>query len=216
MPLSNRSIYNFPNQIHLFLLKTTNIWNDWIAPLKLFTLKHEWHVGPFGHVMHNMCDAVTHEWHSRHKMPSTSRLASPRSAASPSSRSCRWSSPWSRCPPCWRRPRWRSCRRSGTGRRSCPRCCCRWSAAWTCSQSSGRQSPSGPASPARPPGLRLEPSAHSKQTQTQSWSSGCELGLVAITNCPFEFGTMWHHLTVEQGHCLQAGGNHLLCSSPVL
>ena len=146
----------------------------------------------------------------------TSLCSSPRSVALSSCRSCRWSSPWSRCPPCWRRPRWRSCRRSGRGRTSCPHCCCQWSAAWTCSRSSGRLSPSGPASPARPPGLRLQPSAHSKHR------AGAPLVHWELLQSLIGHW-IWHQvmslyiasdqlvMTVEQGHCLQTGGSNL-CS----
>ncbi len=69
--------------------------------------------------------------------------SSPRSAAWSSCRCDTLSSPWSRCPRCWRKSCWRSRLRSGTGRTFSRRCCCRWSAAWTCSQSSGRSHPAG-------------------------------------------------------------------------
>ena len=52
---------------------------------------------------------------------------SPRSVVWSACRSCRWSWPWSRFPPCSRRLAWRSRRHSGTGTRSFLRCCCQWS-----------------------------------------------------------------------------------------
>ena len=70
-------------------------------------------------------------------------ICSPKSAAWSFCRCDKPSSPWSRCPRCWRKSCWRSRRRSGTGRTFSPRCCCRWSVAWTCSQSSGRSRPAG-------------------------------------------------------------------------
>lgn len=66
----------------------------------------------------------------------------PRSVIWSSCHSCRWSSPWSRCPPYWQRLVWRSRRRSGTRRTFCPRCCCQWWGSWTYSQSFGPKTPS--------------------------------------------------------------------------
>lgn len=66
----------------------------------------------------------------------------PRSVVWSSCHSCRLSSPWSQCPPCWRRPAWRNRRRSGTRRRFCPHCCFQWWGSWTYSQSFGPKTPS--------------------------------------------------------------------------
>lgn len=81
---------------------------------------------------------------AKHTVPNQT-IHLPKSAAWSSCLGGRLSWPWSQCPRCWRKPRWRSRRRIGTERTSSPRCCCRWWAVWTCSRSSGRLHPSGRA-----------------------------------------------------------------------
>lgn len=65
----------------------------------------------------------------------------PRSVAWSVCRSCRRFWPWSRCPPCWRRQRWRYRLRSGRGKKFFQHCCFRWSTTWTCNQSFDQRFP---------------------------------------------------------------------------
>lgn len=85
----------------------------------------------------------------------------PRSVIWSSCHSCRWFSPWNRCPPYWQRPVWRSRRRSGTRRRFCPHCCCQWWGSWTYSQSFGPKTPSVRRS------LLLRPSVDRRRRKTK-------------------------------------------------
>ncbi len=75
------------------------------------------------------------------KLAQMCSMTSPRSAALSSCRSCRWSSPWSRCPPCSQTLAWRSRLHIETESWSFQRCCSRWSGFWTCNQSSVRKTP---------------------------------------------------------------------------
>lgn len=61
---------------------------------------------------------------------------------------------WSRCRRWKRRPMWKSRPRTGTGRTFCLRCCCRWSATWTCSRNSDPPHPSATSGPAHLPSAK--------------------------------------------------------------
>ena len=63
----------------------------------------------------------------------------PRFAASRVYLAERLSWPWSQCQRYWQTPKWTSCRHNGTEMTFFQRCCCQWSAVWTCSRNSDRQ-----------------------------------------------------------------------------
>ena len=112
----------------------------------------------------------------------------PRSAVWPSCRSCRWFWPWNRCPLCWRRLKWRSRLRSGTGRRSFPRCCFRLSAAWTCSQSFGRLHLFAPG---LPHDLWLTPSIKQREVDEDTVRLNHNLSLKCQRLFDSSFSSIW-------------------------
>ena len=93
-----------------------------------------WHKGG-----NQVLESIAGMWDKMHK------ANSPISVALSFSHCGRRSWPWSLCPRWRQRLGWRSHQHSGTGSWSSPHCCCQWSAAWTCSQSSGQPHPSGQA-----------------------------------------------------------------------